>query len=483
MSTLHNESEGALAPAFVAGLAALGIYALTMSQSVGWHDSAELALTGWLPAPSHAPGSPVHAVFGFVFARLASQAWFGTTLLSVLSTAIATGSLAWLLIRLGCGKVVALTAAVLFAVSFSVWAGATVTEVYGLGMMCLAATLLAGWCWQQSGTTSAWLSFVAWYGLALGAYFANILLFPVLVWFIYLVSDRPGVKVVWFALLTGLAVLLIAAGNYMLAKHAFPFGAVFPDTSQNMWLYMSGAQHDPLEVRAAAFYTERVVEHAEIFARSVGYLSLPLALCGVLAMDGVNRRFGLLVMGVFLIYMGYYTLFGSGDYYLMVVPAYFVLALWAGLGTAWLIRLTRRNAARVAAYGLLLVVTAGLLFYQLDGRRAMAQDRSAEEFVANSFDLLPKGALAVAGWRELTPLVYRQEVEQKRVDLRFILPARTQRHYMHGTVADYLPLVESSVCQVPVYTMKQTPELVEQYLLSPVPDSDEWFRVEPLAGC
>ncbi len=50
--------------AVIAALLSFFVYLLTLSQSVGWHDSAELALVAWQLGASHAPGSPVHSILG-----------------------------------------------------------------------------------------------------------------------------------------------------------------------------------------------------------------------------------------------------------------------------------------------------------------------------------------------------------------------------------------------------------------------------------
>ncbi len=483
MLTQRNQSISGLLSVLLAWAIVLGVFVLTMSRSIGWHDSSELALTAWLPAASHAPGSPLHSLIGHLITTLSGKGFLGTTLLSVVTMTFAAGWLAWILNRLKCNKLVSVTAACLFAFSFQVWAGATVTEVYGLAIMCLAATLISGMHWQQNSSAFAFSAFLFLYGLTLAAYFANILLWPVLALFIYLVSKRSLRAVMLFAFASGLAVLLIAAANYLLARNAFPFGPFIPDTPLKMLMYMTGAQHEPLEARSTAFMLERVIEHTEMFVRSVGYLTVPLALCGIISLDERNRQFGILLAGVFFIYVVYYTIFGSGDYYLMVVPAYFVFALWAGLGTAWLIGLARRSAERLAALSLLLIVVAGLFFYQFDGRRGMATDKNAEKFVADTFEMLPQGAMAVVGWRELTTLVYMQVVEQQREDLRFILPQRTTRHYIHGIVDDYFTAIDVAVCEGSVYTMKQSDELRANYPLESTAEDGNWVRINPRRDC
>ena len=107
----------------------------------------------------------------------------------------------------------------------------------------------------------------------------------------------------------------------------------------------------------------------------------------------------------------------------------------------------------------------------------MAANNDAEEFAAAASSALPAEAVAITGWRELTTLVYFQEVHGERADERFVLPARTLRYYSHGTVADYVSLVRDVICEYPVYTTKELTDLGEEYRVTDV-GADPWRQVQ-----
>lgn len=455
----------------------LAVYLATFSRSVGWHDSAELALTAWSMGASHAPGSPLHTVTGNLLTHLFAEPFMGTTLLSSLAAAGAVACLAVLLLLLGKDALVSVLTAFVYAFSFQVWASAVVTEIYALSMMFLAVALVLAWRWCATHRDHYlyWLLFA--YGLALASYFANILLLPAFAFLIFSASERRVHDLTIFTAAVSAAVLATAAVNFMLAQNLAPFGEIYPDSAVNMLMYMSGAQHDPLQIRDAGFLLNRLLEHAGIFTRSMAFIGVPLAALGAWVLLRQQRIFGTFLLLVFLIYVGYYTLFGPGDYFMMILPAYFVSSVWIGMGVGWI-------GARLSAGPFVLmcrllpaVLVIGLLVVQLEGRRAMAHALEAEEFVAATARALPDDALVIVGWREFATLRYYQTVHGKHEGHRYIVPARTVRRYQFGEVMDYLDAVAAAVCEKPVFTHKDLPELAAEYRLEPVTAGGDWLRV------
>ena len=69
-----------------------------------------------------------------------------------------------------------------------------------------------------------------------------------------------------------------------------------------------------------------------------------------------------------------------------------------------------------------------------------------------------------------------------RPDVRFILPARTPRHYRFGEVSDYIDLVSSTICAAPVYTAKELPDLEGQFELQAENINSRWKQLVPPDG-
>jgi hypothetical protein len=181
--------------------------------------------------------------------------------------------------------------------------------------------------------------------------------------------------------------------------------------------------------------------------------------------------------------MGYFTLFGSGDYFLMVGPAYFIFSIWVFLGLVYLYKLMPRYWSEAGIILMLLVVTVLNLSVQLKGRYEEARSSYVEQYVRNTFAIVPAGSIVIARWNEFTALKYMQEVEGMRGDLRMMVPAREKRHYKYGEVQDYLVYVRDAICKSPVVTNKVSTEIEEQYRLIPLDEQTGWFQLEPKTAC
>jgi hypothetical protein len=482
MSTSKTDMGTSMLVAIIAAFLSFSVYLLTLSQSVGWHDSAELALVAWQFGASHAPGSPIHSALGHFMMQFYAEPHKAVILLSALTASATAGILALLIYMLKKNAAIALFSALVYALSYQVWAGAVMTEIYSLSILFLSIALLNVWLWQDSGRSAYLIVWIIAYALSLGAYFANILLFPAFAYLIYRRSARQTFDQLIFSSVVGLTVVFIGMANYLLAQNALPFGEIVPDSVMNMVLYMSGSQHAPLEIRDAEFVLTRLKEHLEIFSRSIFYLGLPLGLLGAFSLTRMNKIFGHFMALIFATYMVYYTVFGPGDYFMMVLPAYFVYAVWIALGVLWLISYVRSPQMQWVCRLLPVFVAGGLLAIQFDGRRLMAQSLEAEDFATATFELLPDGAVAIAGWGEYATLRYSQEVHGIRSDIKFLVPARSIRHYPHGEVTDYVDLVGSSICAVPVFTTKDLPDLGDQYQLQVNTAESPWMRVTGASG-
>jgi len=483
MNSSDRATGRQFAIALLAGCTALLVYFPTASRSLGWHDAAELAYTAWALGASHAPGSPMHSVLGFLTTRIATEPFQGVVLLSVFTASIAAGLLALLLYLLRPSFSIALAAAMVFALSFQVWAAAVATEVYSLSMLFLAAAILSGWLWRAHATDKYFVAMLCAYALALASYFGNILLLPAFLYLAWMAPASSRRYLTFFVLGVALTTVLIGLANYLLAKNAAPFGEIYPDSIWNLILYMTGSQHDPLQFRDVSFILMRIAEHAAIFTRSIFYLGVPLAAVGAYYMDRLDRVFGLFILGIFAIYIGYYTLFGPGDYYMMVIPAYFVAALWVGLGGAYLSDKLSRPWGNMLGWLCPAVLAAGLLLMQFDGRRAMAVAMDSERFAEIAFAVLPENAIAITGWKEYAVLNYFQAVHGRRPDVRVVVPARTRRQYSHGEVQDYLEFIAVSICDGPVFTTKNLPEMQPDFDLLQDDDTAPWALMRPRTEC
>lgn len=453
--------------AVIAAALAFVVFFITRSQSAGWHDSAELALSAWQLGASHAPGSPLHSLIGYLFSIVA-EPYKATTFLSILTSSLAAGVVALLAGKLGCKRLAAIGAGALFAFVFPVWPNAVLTELYALNALCVGLLLMALWHWQQRQGSGSLLLGLAVYGLALSAYFANILLVPALAIFVWRASPQPLKPLASAIAGTTIAVGVIALVNVWLASRVPAVSEINPDSLVNTFLYMTGANHNPLAVDGVSFMLTRTVEHALSFSANFLFIGIAAGIFGIVALWKTERVYTELLLLVFLTYMGYYTLFGPGDYAYMVAPACLVFAVFCGAGfQTFGDRLNNPKLKPVAASGAL-VIAAALVLLQLPERLAAAADQTPERYVENTFASMPDDALLLVRWQQFTTLRYYQEVHEQRPDVKVSLSVLTPRTYNWGQSDNYIDDVTQQLCNgKQVLTDKQPNELPGSFKLVP----------------
>ncbi len=368
-----------------------------------------------------------------------------------------------------------LIAALLFACSYQVWANAVVTELYGLSTLLGLLACVLFWQWHLRNRTSWLIAGLIVSGLSLAAWLPMALLTPAVIWLLWSRREQFMRNLLWSAAIMTAALLAIIALNVWLALRLPPHGPDLPLSAEGMFRYLTGAMHEPLAVRDAGFFAGRIAEHLAIFARSFLWVGFPLGVLGVVVHVSRDRVFGLFLLALFVIQMSYFTLFGSGDYYSMVMLSYALFSLWIVIGTLWIAN--RSRALRPAMIAVLACLPALQAWQQLPQRLAAGAASPAQNFVDTSFAGLPANTLAIAGWQQFAALDYGQLIQKQRPDLQLILPATTPRHYGTEVVPDYLGLIAASYCSRPVYTHKVKPELEARYVLRPVAEPEGWYRV------
>ncbi len=476
--TAYRGAPGWAAPVLTA-IITMVIYGLSTNPEIGFHDSAELALRASQPGASHSPGAPVHTLMGYLLTQLVGSPVAATNLLSLLGGSLAAAIACLLLLVLGTGQVVAISGALAFAFSFPVWGNAVVTETYSLSMLFLGGSIFSALRWRESGHNKTLVILTTIYGLALGAHFANILLLPA--FFYLVVAGRPkGFRNSCIFLSTlFVAVCLIAGANIALASNVPSFGQANPDSLAGLLKYMSGSEHDPLDISGAGFYLDRITQHALIFSRHYLYILIPAGFAGGYILARRDRVNSIFLALVFALYMGYFTLFGAGDYYVMVGPAYLVFTLWVALAVDTLIRQNSRDFGKYAGLAVLPLVVVLFLVAQFPVRYAEAHSNRVSEYADESLNLFPENSIVVAKWGEFTVINYYQQVSMRRPDIMIVLPARNRRHYLHGVVEDYWPFVVERICKQPVVTNKVTEELESKFDMERLAVTSDWFQVVP----
>ncbi|NND54174.1 MAG: DUF2723 domain-containing protein [Gammaproteobacteria bacterium] len=450
------------------------------------HDSAELALRAAQLGGTHATGAPLHTIIGHWLTYVASTPAAATTWLSVVCAALTAGLVVLLISEWVARPWLAAAGGLVFALLPPIWINAVITELYAPSLLLVSGALLALRRWEAGDGGGLPLTAMVLLGLALGAHFANALLLPVLLLLVLAVSRKLSTALLCGLLMLG-AIALVAAANVWLALRLPPLSEHLPLSAGGLWLYMTGAEHQARVASGGAFYMSRVAEHLAIVAGNFVFVGLPFIALGWWRMWRATRRFATALTGTVVIWFGYFTLFGSGDYFVMIGPVYLLCAVWLALGVAdiaerWsgAIPLSLQGVAPAAA---LAVFAAAALLLQWQERRNFAQSAAVQTYVDDALAAWPDNAVVIARWNEFTALRYAQVVDQARGDVSLLLPARTARHYEHGIVSDYFDYVSAVMCERPVVTNKLTAEIEAGFAVTDVPGTRSWLQLQPPARC
>jgi hypothetical protein len=418
-------------------VAALFAYGLTLAPTVTLVDSGELIVAAQRLGVAHPPGFPLYVPL----AHAASRVPWGNVAqrvnaFSALCAAAAAGALVIATRRLlreaSGGSAVAggwvwaapaLTAGLLLAGSRTLWAYATVAEVYALGTLAVVALVALALRARAEGTTAALAVLAAAYGLATGTHHVTIALVgPALLTLAWpALRARATPRVLGQLALVG-ALCVVAAYAYLpwaAARGAFPnWGDT--RTLERVWWHVSGRQYQVYLSPSVATAGQEAAAFARAMLTEFGPAWFPAALgLAALGLHAAWTRartvFAAIVSMVVLdlLYAMLYTIAEDKDAYYL--PSVVALSLAAGLGAHDLLsRLARRRAA--AALAIAALPLAGAAFH------ARALDRS-RFFVAHDFardalaSVRPGGLLLTSEWQLYSPLLYLQEVEGWRPDV------------------------------------------------------------------
>jgi hypothetical protein len=399
------------------------LYAATAPRTVAMEDDGLFVLASYYLGVAHPPGYPLFTLLGKLFTVLPfGSVAYRVHLLSALFGALTCGML-WLCARtLVAGRLPAYLSAFALGLSPAFWSQAIIAEVYTLNtfFFVLLAFLVV------RAAPLPWIAFL--FGLSLTNHWPLMLLvapaFGVLLWPRRLEILRR------LPLLAGLAALGLLPYVWMVV---------------NSWRWLPISYDGPLESLAEVWYVIRRAGYAHVdqsasanwldrikFFRFLGaQLLIQFALLGTLlaaAGFAVQRRFfgGRVALGlsvaflmptvVLLLLLGFdYDTVSKHTFHVYPLPAYAVMALWIGLGFAWLrqrYRVGRPHAITAGVAVLALVMGVG------SGFNLLASHDWGARYAQTVLRSLPKdGVLFVQGDVDLGPVAYFYLIEGWRPDV------------------------------------------------------------------
>jgi hypothetical protein len=459
-------------------LVALVVYSWTLAPTVTPTDSGELILAAYGLGVAHPPGVPLWIMLAHLASlvpvgNVAVRINFSSAVFAALACAMLTLVVAELIVTASCfaaprrrskaarqssdtdrsktrGLLVfapAVGAGLLMAFSRTLWAYATITEVYALNALLIQLVFFLVVRWRRrvietrTNSTGAVLARHAWiyaaafvFGLAMGVHHVTVgLTLPAIAVVVY---RTEGLK--FFASRHLLYSALISIGALILVYSYLPWAASRspamnwgnPRSLQEIWWHITGRQYRVFFSFSPATMVTQFVEFCRMALREFGFAWLPLTLflagAGLASARKRDRTAFLFLLFILLADLAYavsYEIAEDKDAYYL--PAFISIAIAAGLGIHWLIQLaaSRRSpiwtpSVAVATTIVLTSVTAFAGNWPFNNRRHYF---IADDYVENLFSTIaPNGLLLTQDWQVASPMLYVQEIEQRRPDVKAV---------------------------------------------------------------
>ena len=465
---------------------ALLLYLRTLAPGVLGGDSGEFQFAAWLGGFAHPTGYPLYLLLGWLWTHLLplhDPAW-RMNAFSALWGGVAAGLVYLLALRMlrqatanPWSRLLALFAALTFAVTPTFWSQATLAEVYTLNAALVAAILLGLVTWGQTGSLRALYLTALLYGLSLAHHRTTLLYLPAIAIFMWLAirqqvtsprilaSPRLRVSVsprhlITLALLV-LAPLLLYLIIPLRAPHV-PYFQIRLAADQVLQLYRTTLAGFIEHVSGQGFGSAlgvggsaaaRLQGLPALFTGELTVVGLALGLLGLIGLAARARPLLALTGLSFLTIAGFNLVYGIGDIYGYYIPAYLIWVLWMALGLGAVCDAVwgrhgdtekRRHGEaesipaqpsprpRVPAsprrsLALVLCLAALALPIYLLTTNFASHDRS-QDGTARAWDALlvqpiPQNAILVTNDRdEMMPQWYLKYVEGRRADLTGLFP-------------------------------------------------------------
>jgi len=456
-------------------VASFVLYALTMSPTVGFIDSGELATVAATLGVAHPTGYPLFTMLGWIAAhvpfgheeivRLNVMAALFTAgavfmfflcahrLVSALGQRLAGGKKAdpWLILAASAGG----TAMLAFSETF--WSQAVAVEVYSLHLLFLGAILLSLLHARDGRQPGYWYAAAFLTGLSFTNHMTTVLLLPGMFYMYFADGPRDGGR--WTVLTKSAGFFLLGLTPYMYLPLRAMRSPVMnwgnPTDLERLFSHVSGKQY-----RVWIFSSPEVaIRQFSYFLSSVpgefAVVGLLFGLIGVVTLWRFHRKTALASLLFFVVCLGYavnYDIHDIDSYFLL---AYVCIGLWAACGlfaiAAWCVRSMEWGRRWIPVAAVVVGVVPVVFQY---GRVDESKDYLVEDYTHNMFASLQPGAVVLSfQWDYwVSAAHYYQLVRGERTDIAVIDKELLRRSwYFHVLEVRYPWLIEGSRAEVDAF--------------------------------
>lgn len=400
-------------------------YLFTLAPSVLGSDSGRFQSKAVVLGIGHPTGYPTYIMLGHLFALLPfGNPAYRVNLSSAVYAAVAVFLLYWIIRKLTGSAVAAAVAVLAFGVSKMFWSQAVIAEVYTMNAMFLATVTLTLLAWRESRNDKFLLLAAFLIGLSMTNHMTSALLVPSALVFVLLTNWRKVLnwKLDLACVVAGVVGLLPYIYLPIRASMHPPLNYGNPTTLHNFLYLVTGRQFSSdMWAFGPSELPGRVLMYLRLLHGQYHLVVLLIALVGFFALlrrDPGAAVYLILLGGTALFYALEYKIGDLGAYF---IPSYLVIAIWLGMGLAFLLSLLPRlgnHRVQIPLAGLILLVplvfTARYWHYWYPS--VDQSDNYAKDHLIAAIEMAPPDAVFIEPYYEQA-VNYMQYVEGKRRDI------------------------------------------------------------------
>jgi tetratricopeptide (TPR) repeat protein len=478
--------------AAIVSLLALTLYLRTLAPTVTLVDSGELILAARSLGVAHPPGFPLYVMLAHLatlvpLGNVAVRVNFASAVFAALASGVVTLLVSELVAGTGRrhrlpGLAVAVSAGLLLACSRTLWAYATIAEVYTLNALLILTILFLMLRWRRLVQLTKisrpkarkrteitpvtehdrWLYAAAiLFGLALGVHHVTVAsILPGIAVLVYRTEGARffiGKRLLFAALFSFAALCLVYSYLPIAAARDPIFNWGNPHSLSGVWRHLSGWQYQAYFSFDSARLAQQLDSCGHLLLREFGPGWLPVtlgvALAGLIFLFRRDRSVFWLLALILLVNAGYnLSYFIEEDRDAYYLPTFIMLITSATVGVYSL-------GERIAPKFQMAIVS--LLGGALPAIALAANwpfnDRSryfiAADYVANiEQTMAPAGLLLTLDWQVASPMLYTREIAGQRRDLKVIdLNLLRRSWYFDYLKRSYPDLIERSRPEVETF--------------------------------
>lgn len=399
------------------------VYLKTVAPTVTFSDSGDFITCAYTLGITHPTGYPTWTMLGHLSTYLPlGNIAFRVNLLSGVFGALAVAVVYFLLIKLRLNGVVAVTLALVYAFSATLWKVSVIAEVYSLYALLSALTLFSLIIWQEKKTDFyLYLSAVI-YGLGLTNHLLIAFLMPAILYFLWIndksifLNIKRFLKLIAWLSLGGLPYLYLPIRGF--CEPLIDWGN--PVTVGSFFRLITGGIYKTSKLTMALIDPVGMIKYnLGIFVNQFTFIFGLLSIWGIYRLFKENIKF-LIFLGILFMGVGLYSLniqekviSGLIDQEAYYIPCFIVVLILIGYGLNAIMGWIKLRWLWVVLCLLPIIVYAN--HYQ---KANMNRYYFAHDYGTNILHQLPpKSILFNQVDYNVLPLWYLQYVEQQRMDV------------------------------------------------------------------